>query len=51
MKTYVVPLPSERCTTTIGELGNFTPGFTFAIAASFQLVIFPMKMSGRGSAR
>ena len=44
---YVVPLPSERCTTVIVVPGRFTPGLTFTMAGSFHLVILPRKMSAR----
>src|SRR5205814_2198077 len=42
---YVVPDPSDRWTTVMSAAGRLTPAFSFAIAASFHLVILPMKMS------
>ena len=42
---YVVPEPSERCTTTMSVAGNETPAFTLAIAGSFHFVTLPRKMS------
>ena len=47
MNTYVVPLPSERCTGTMAWAGSFTPGFAWTIAASSQRVTFPRKMPAR----
>ena len=44
---YVVPEPSERCTTVMSVAGSVTPGFSFAIAGSFHFVILPRKMSAR----
>ena len=40
----VVPLPSERCTTTTSIAGSFTPELRMAFRGSFHLVILPMKM-------
>ncbi len=40
-----MPLPSERCTMVTGRLGSVTPGFTFAMAASFHWAIFPRNRS------
>jgi hypothetical protein len=37
---YVVPLPSERWTTTISLFGKLTPGLSSCRASSFHLVIF-----------
>jgi hypothetical protein len=42
---YVVPDPSARCATVMSVAGSVTPGFNFAIAASFHFVILPRKMS------
>ena len=42
---YVVPDPSERCTTVMSSAGSETPALSFAIAGSFHLVILPRKMS------
>ena len=44
-KFWVVPEESERTTMVIGVLGSVTPGLSAAIAALFQLVILPWKMS------
>ena len=44
---YVVPEPSDRCTTVMSLFGRFTPEFSFAIAGSFHFVILPRKMSAR----
>src|SRR5262249_10201780 len=44
---YVVPEPSERCTTVMSVVGSFAPGLALAIAGSFHLVILPRKMSAR----
>src|SRR5208337_5663774 len=41
LKTAVVPLPSERCTTVIAVFGSFTEGFRAVILASFHRVIVP----------
>src|SRR5215472_14223313 len=49
VQMYVVPLPSERCTTTISFAGRFTPLFAPAIAGSFHLVIFPKKIPASAS--
>ena len=45
----VVPLPSERCTTTIGWSGSLTPGFAAVMRGSFHFVILPRKMSASTS--
>ena len=45
VNTKVVPDSSERWTTEIAVLGRVTPGFSAAIAGSFHVVIFPLKMS------
>ncbi len=37
----VSPLPSERCSVTIGMSGSVTDGLSAAIAGSFQVVILP----------
>ena len=37
----VVPDPSERWQVTMGVLGNDLPGFSAAMAGSFQVVIVP----------
>src|SRR5499425_895069 len=42
---YVVPLPSARCTITMGVFGRLTPGLTDLMRSSSQLVILPRKMS------
>ena len=42
---YVVPEPSDRCTTVMSVPGRLTPAFSFAIAGSFHFVILPRKMS------
>ena len=42
---FVVPDASERCTTVIAIAGSFTPGLSFAISGSFQVLTLPMKMS------
>ena len=39
-----LPEPSERATTTIDLSGIARPGLSAAIAASFQLVIFPVNI-------
>ncbi len=44
MNTAVVPEPSERCATVIAVSGS-APGLSFAIAASFHLVILPRKLA------
>ena len=44
-----MPLPSDRCTTTISCAGSFTPGFALAIAGSFHFVILPRKMPASAS--
>src|SRR5215831_5424160 len=49
VQQYVVPLPSERWTTTISAFGNFTLGFPLASFGSFHLVILPRKISARDS--
>ena len=41
---YVVPLPSERCTTRMSFAGSFTPALSAAIRESFHLVILPAKI-------
>ncbi len=46
-KLKVVPEPSERCTTVILPSGSLTPGFSAAIAGSFQVLILPRKMLPR----
>jgi hypothetical protein len=45
VKSLVVPDSSERWTTVIEVPGRLTPGFSFLIAGSFHLLIFPRKMS------
>ena len=40
----LVPELSERRTTVILIFGSFTPGFSAAMAGSFQRVILPRKM-------
>ena len=45
MKPFVVPDSSERWMTVIDDDGSFTPGFSFAIAGSFQVLTFPRKTS------
>src|ERR1019366_8057130 len=47
--TYLVPLPSERCTTTMSCAGSFVPGFALAMAASFHFVIVPRKIPASAS--
>src|SRR5580658_2673368 len=49
VKTKVVPLLSERCTTAISSAGSFTPLFKSAILGSFHLLILPRKMPARTS--
>jgi hypothetical protein len=44
-KLKVDPELSARCTTTIAAAGRPRPGLSFAIDASFQLVILPRKIS------
>ena len=44
MKLKVVPELSERWAIVIFVLGSETPGFSFAIAGSFHVVIWPMKI-------
>ncbi len=46
---YVVPLPSERCTTTMALSGSVAEGFSALIRASFHFVILPRKMSASTS--
>jgi hypothetical protein len=46
-KMYVVPDPSERCTTVMSVFGRLTPSFNFAILLSFHFVMLPRKMSAR----
>src|SRR5579875_375931 len=41
VKINEVPLPSERCTTAIGRLGIFMPGFRRMTAGSDHEVIWP----------
>ena len=41
---YVVPLPSERCTTVMLVLGNVAPEFSAAMAGSFHFLMWPRKM-------
>ena len=45
MKPAVVPEESERWITVIGVLGSDTPGLSALIAASFQVLILPRKIS------
>src|SRR6478609_511007 len=49
VKTKVVPLPSERCTTEMSVLGNFAPGLAAAILGSFHFLIVPRKMPAYAS--
>ena len=44
VKLSVVPDSSERKNTVIGGAGSVTPGFSAAIAGSFQVVILPLKI-------
>ena len=44
MKLNVVPELSERWTIAILRLGSATPLLSFLIAASFQLVMSPLKI-------
>ncbi len=44
MKLKVVPELSERWAIEIFVLGSETPGLSLAIAGSFQVVIWPMKI-------
>ena len=44
MKFSVVPDSSLRKNTLIAVLGSVTPGLTLAIAGSFQVVIWPLKI-------
>src|SRR4249919_143273 len=44
VKFSVVPDSSERKNTLTGVLGSFASGLTLAIAASFHVVILPLKM-------
>src|SRR5262249_62109779 len=46
---YVVPLPSERCTITMGVFGRLTPGLADLMRSSSQLVILPRKISASSS--
>ena len=48
-KFEVVPEPSDRTATVIAVLGRVTPGLSAAIAASFQVVMEPVKILARGS--
>src|SRR5437764_10697850 len=45
----VVPLPSERCTTTMPVFGRATFGLALASSGSFHLVIVPRKMPANAS--
>ena len=45
MKFFVVPDSSERWQTVMFAAGSLTPGLSFAIAGSFQVLILPRKMS------
>src|ERR1700743_644764 len=49
VKMLVVPLPSARCETTTGCLGRVTPGLSFAIAESCQVLMVPRKMPAKAS--
>ena len=44
MKFSVVPDSSERKNTEIGADGSVTPGFSAAIAGSFQVLMVPWKI-------
>src|SRR5271166_3074716 len=46
----VVPLPSERCTTTMSALGSLTPGFGLVSSGSFHLLMVPRKIPARALA-
>jgi len=42
---YVVPLPSDRCTTRMSRAGSLAPALSDAMRLSFHFVILPRKMS------
>ncbi len=44
VKMRVVPLPSERCTATMGFFGSAAPGLSFWRRGSLQSVMAPRKM-------